>query len=415
MVDYAEWREILKDERLPAVVVDLDAFDRNVEKLASYLAGSGKTLRLATKSLRVPALIERVLKYQGTVASAAAKPLAKGATSVFQGLMCYAAEEVEFLYAQGFQDFLVAYPTVRRSDLAALRRVHEAGGLVRLVVDSREGAAAVATAMRGIAKPFPVVLDVDVSLRFLGGLVHLGVRRSPLRSAADVARLLDELSRLKELRVAGALAYEAQVAGLGDRNPFKKLINPFARIIRALSVRSVARARAEVARVFAERGLALELFNGGGTGSMNYAAREAVLTELSAGSGLLCSHLFDYYSNVQFEPACFFALQAARVSDPGYATCLGGGYIASGEPGWDRVPVPYQPRGTRLVSMEGAGEVQTPVRLPQGTSLGLGDPVLFRHAKAGELAERFHEYLLVSGGKLVLRAPTYRGLQRCFF
>ncbi len=399
MVSYPQWREILKDERLPAVVVDLDAFDRNVAKLAAMLKGSSKTLRLATKSVRVPALIARVLK----------------AGSPYQGLMCFAAEEAAFLNAQGFRDLLIAYPTSQPRDLKILRTLHDSGTRITIVVDGTEGVRALAGAMRGAAQPFPVVLDIDVSLRFLAGLIHLGVRRSPLRGARDVGRLLDVIAKNPELKPIGALAYEAQVAGLGDRNPFKRLLNPFVAVIRWLSVRSVARTRAAVAAEFATRKIPLEVFNGGGTGSVNYAVVETALTELSAGSGLLCSHLFDYYSNVHFEPACFFALQAVRSSDPDYVTCLGGGYVASGEAGRDRLPVPYLPQGSQLLSMEGVGEVQTPLRLGTGIMLKVGEPVLFRHAKAGELAERFDEYLLVSGGRIVDRAKTYRGLQQCYF
>jgi D-serine deaminase-like pyridoxal phosphate-dependent protein len=60
--------------------------------------------------------------------------------------------------------------------------------------------------------------------------------------------------------------------------------------------------------------------------------------------------------------------------------------------------------------------VQTPLAVPRGVEaeLELGDPVFFRHAKAGELAEHFAEYLLVRGSRIEARAPTYRGLGRCF-
>ena len=88
--------------------------------------------------------------------------------------------------------------------------------------------------------------------------------------------------------------------------------------------------------------------------------------------------------------------------------------MASGEPGWDRLPVPWWPQGLSLLKMEGAGEVQTPLRCPSDVSLVVGDPVFFRHAKAGELAERFNEYLLIREGKLVAVEPTYRGEGRCF-
>ena len=64
----------------------------------------------------------------------------------------------------------------------------------------------------------------------------------------------------------------------------------------------------------------------------------------------------------------------------------------------------------RLLPLEGAGEVQTPLTLPpDGPELKIGDPVIFQHAKAGELAERFNALLLIRGDRIVERAPTYRG------
>src|SRR5579871_5133686 len=140
---YEYWKAVLRNERLPAVVVDLDAFDRNTRALGGYLAGGTKTLRLATKSLRVPALIERVLK--------------TGAP--YAGLMLFSAEEAPFWLARGVKDLLVAYPTAQPSDLSLLREAHEAGADVRLVVDGAESVAAAAAAMKGVRRPFPVVLD----------------------------------------------------------------------------------------------------------------------------------------------------------------------------------------------------------------------------------------------------------------
>ena len=398
MIPYSQFKALLKDERLPAVIVDLDAFDRNLVKLAEISRSSTKNFRVATKSLRVPALLARILK--------------QGAPC--RGLMCYSAEEIEALATEGFDDFLLAYPVARESELKILRRVHDSGKKITLVVDSVAGIELTSTQMSGVSRPFSLAIDVDASLRLFGGLLHLGVRRSPVRTAQAVRELLIAAKKYPEIRITGAMVYEAQVAGLGDRNPFKKLLNPIAQLVRKVSVRSVAKLREQIAETFKNEGVALELFNGGGSGSFNYAAQEKALTELTAGSGLLCSHLFDYYSNIQFEPACFFALEAVRSSDTDHVTCLGGGYIASGEPGWDRLPVPVSPEGLTLVSTEGCGEVQTPLKMA-GNRVEIGDPVLFRPAKAGELAEHFKEYLFVSNGKIVTRAPTYRGLGHCFF
>src|SRR5262249_22582616 len=138
------------------------------------------------------------------------------------------------------------------------------------------------------------------------------------------------------------------------------------------------------------------------------------VTEVTAGSGFLDSHLFDRYRGLTLAPAAFFALQAARRPGPRLVTCHGGGYVASGAPGEDRLPRPVHPAGARLLPLAGAGEVQTPIALAPGTDVALGAPVLFRHAKAGELAEHFAEYLLVSKGQIVDRARTYRGEGKCF-
>ena len=93
---------------------------------------------------------------------------------------------------------------------------------------------------------------------------------------------------------------------------------------------------------------------------------------------------------------------------------LGGGYLASGAAGADRLPRPVLPPGLRLDRREGAGEVQTPLLGPAAASLKVGDRVWFRHAKAGELCERFNELHLVSGADVVDTVPTYRG-EGCAF
>lgn len=64
--------------------------------------------------------------------------------------------------------------------------------------------------------------------------------------------------------------------------------------------------------------------------------------------------------------------------------------------------------------MEGAGEVQTPLLGSAADDLLIGDRVWFRHAKAGELCERFAELHLVEGDRVVRSAPTYRGEGKTF-
>jgi D-serine deaminase-like pyridoxal phosphate-dependent protein len=95
-------------------------------------------------------------------------------------------------------------------------------------------------------------------------------------------------------------------------------------------------------------------------------------------------------------------------------TALGGGYLASGPADRARLPRAHLPRGLRLDRQEGAGEVQTPLIGAAADRLAIGDRVYMRHAKAGELCERFASVYLLEGDRIVDQLPTYRGEGQCF-
>jgi D-serine deaminase-like pyridoxal phosphate-dependent protein len=101
-----------------------------------------------------------------------------------------------------------------------------------------------------------------------------------------------------------------------------------------------------------------------------------------------------------------------RKPEEGWFTCLGGGFVASGEPGWDRIPKPFD-SSLKLSGFEATGEVQTPVQ--SSSDLQIGDSVIFRHAKAGEVMERFNQVVLIENGSVTGSAKTYRGYGECYF
>jgi D-serine deaminase-like pyridoxal phosphate-dependent protein len=179
------------------------------------------------------------------------------------------------------------------------------------------------------------------------------------------------------------------------------------------SAAELAHRRAAV--VAAVRGVAdLRFVNGGGTGSLEGTSAEAAVTEVSAGSGVFGPHLFDTYSSFRPRPAALFALPVVRRPSPGWVTLFSGGYLASGPADAQRLPVVHLPKGLSLSGTEGAGEVQTPVRGAAADRLRIGDLVWLRHAKAGELAERFTRFHLVNGDLIVDECPTYRGEGQSF-
>ncbi len=392
---YDEACRLLKGERLPAVLVDLDAFSRNLARHGGAVAGSGLSIRFATKSIRVVSLIEQVL----------AAPFARG-------LMCFSVAEAAALAGRGLDDLFVAYPTLQPSAMETLADLSEQNKNVSLAVDSVEGVERLAAVSKRRGVPLRIVLCTDMSLRAGKGRLHVGVRRSPLHDPDDVVRLA-ERARDAGLVVHGLLGYEAQVAGLGDDSPFDRPWTRAAKgLLRRASMRELGERRPRMVEALRSRGFDLAFVNGGGTGSLDVTTRETGVTEVSAGSGLFKPLLFDGYSSAfvrSLEPSCVFALEAVRRPAPGYVTCLGGGYVASGAAGPDKLPEPVLPRGLRLLSAEGAGEVQTPVFGEAADAIELGSPVVFRHAKAGEVMERFREVLLVERGHVVDRVPTYRG------
>lgn len=399
--DYDRLKKLLKDEPLPAMVVDLDIVEENTRRFRDWALEKGKRVRLASKSIRVADLMRVIL--------AAGSP-------AFHGVMCYSAREAVFLADLGFDDLLVAYPTVQSVDIEALHSLASRGKKVCLVVDCADHISRIESVLKAVSKGarLGVCIDVDVSLRPFAG-VHLGVQRSPVRDIAGFARLHDRILASDRVRLCGVMAYEAQVAGLPDRMPGEALGNAARRAVKALSVREIRFRRTEIAAFLQTRGTALKFFNGGGSGSFRQTAEEPAVTEITAGSGILQSQLFDYFVDNRSEPAFAFALPVARRPQAGVVTCQSGGFIASGSVGGSKQPTAWLPAGLEPIGTEGFGEVQTPLRGNAADSLSLGDPVFCRPAKAGEIAERFPEYLLLRNGTLVGRAPTYRGLGHCFF
>jgi D-serine deaminase-like pyridoxal phosphate-dependent protein len=373
----------------PFAVVDLDAFDANAADLLRRAGGT--PVRLASKSVRCRALIDRAL----------------GAG--LQGILAFTLPEALWLAAAGHDDIVVAYPTVDRRALRELA-AGEARERVTVMVDCREHLDAIAAAGATPDAPVRVCLDVDASWWALGGRVKIGAKRSPLRTPEQAAAFAREAAARPELILDGLMSYEAHIAGVGDRPPgaLGAAMGAAIGAMQRASARELAERRAAV--VDAVRAVAqLRFVNGGGTGSVERTAAEAAVTEVAAGSGLFAPTLFDTYSAFSLRPAAFFALPVVRRPAPGVVTALGGGYLASGAAGRDRLPRPVLPPGLRLDRQEGAGEVQTPLLGRGAADLRVGDRAWFRHAKAGELCERFNELHLVSGHELVATVPTYRG------
>lgn len=340
-------------------------------------------VRIASKSVRCRWVLESTLALPG-----------------FGGVMAYSLREAIWLVRTGVtQDVLMGYPSADRTALAELAADAELADAITVMVDSAEQLALIPPG----AIPVRVCLDIDASLRI--GRLHLGVRRSPVRSpaaAADLART----AAAAGARVVGVMFYEAQIAGLPDSSAA-------VRLVKKRSAAELARRRGAVVEAVEKVVGALEIVNSGGTGSLEISSSDPAVTEVTAGSGLFVPTLFDHYRAFAPRPALYFALPVVRRPADDIATLFGGGYLASGPAGKSRLPTPVL-RGLTLLGTEGAGEVQTPVRGRAAEGLRVGDRVWFRHAKAGELNERFDTIHVVEEAMITESVPTYRGEQQNF-
>lgn len=399
---YARYESAFAAVDPPFAFVDLEAMDANAR--AMLVQVGGLPIRVASKSVRSVPVLRRI----------------GGLDPRFRGLLAFTVPEALRLAADGFDDIVVAYPSADREAIAAVGRLaaESPERAPALMVDEPAHLDLIEDAVEAGGGPVRVCLEVDVGWWPLRGAVKIGPKRSPVRDADAARELAAEIESRPRLRLAGIMAYEGQIAGVGDRIRGRPLRSAAIRAMQAASEREIHRRLPGIVAAVREAvdaaGGELGLVNGGGTGSLARTGAAGVVTELAAGSGFYAPALFDAYRSLDLTPAAFFALPVSRRPGPRVATALGGGYVASGPPGADRLPQPYLPAGLRLDRNEGAGEVQTPLLGEAARDLRVGDRVYFRHAKAGELCERFDSLYLVAGDRIEDEVPTYRGEGRAF-
>ncbi len=394
---HERYERIFAEVEAPFAFVDLDAMWANADEMLGR--AGGKPIRVASKSIRCRALLEAILRRDER----------------FAGVMTYTLPETLWLAEQGFENLLLAYPTADAGALGelALRSVANPGGAPVVMVDCVEHLETIESVLGAGAAAVRVCIDVDAGWWALGGRIKAGPKRSPVHTIDQAVALAREIAGRPQLQLVGLMAYEGQIAGVGDRPPGQRLRGAAIRFMQRRSAAELAERRAAIVAAVGEF-TDLEFVNGGGTGSLELTAAEDAVTEVTAGSGFYAPALFDHYSRFSLTPAAGFALPIVRKPSARVATALGGGYLASGSGDPARLPAPWLPAGLDLDPEEGAGEVQTPLLGDAAADLGIGDRAYLRHAKAGELCERFDSLHLVEGEEIIDEVPTYRGDGKAF-
>ncbi len=232
----------LADVETPALLIDLDAFERNLRKLAERARTMGVRLRPHAKTHKS--------------APVARRQMALGAV----GVCCQKASEAEALVQGGIGDVLVSNEIVDRrklARLAALARESRIG----LCVDDEANVGLLSEAAQSFGITFDVLVEINV-----------GANRCGVEPGAPALALAQKIARSHGLRFRGLQAYHGS-----------------AQHIRAFEARREAIAGAvekaqATAELLARHGLPCEDVTGAGTGSYAFEGRSGVYTELQAGS-----------------------------------------------------------------------------------------------------------------------------------
>ena len=392
---YDHYSNLIRYESFPCLILDLDLFKKNINDVANRLkthTNNTKTIRVASKSVRSIEVLKIILD----------------SDDIFKGILSYSLREALFLHSKGFTDIVVAYPEINKNDLERFcTELHSQLIDITLMVDSIDQVKIINEISSAHSVTVKISLDIDLSTKF--GVLHFGVRRSPINNVKSARFFAKEVKNYKNVELVGLMGYEAQIAGVPDKSPAKNfLINFLIRFLKKRSIKTIISRRESIVKMLKNEGFNLIFINGGGTGSVESTGEETVVTEVTVGSGFYAPVLFDYYNTFKHHPSLFYALEVVRKPANNIYTCHGGGYVASGSLGIDKIPQPYLPENSGLLVNEMAGEVQTPVENKKH-KLKIGDPVFMRHAKAGELCEHFNEIIAVSNASIVDRFKTYRG------
>ena len=383
---------VFRELERPFAWLDFDALDHNITTV--HNACGEKNIRLATKSVRSVEILHYLQKNLPNVT----------------GFMTFTAAETIFLLQQHFDDLLLGYPVMEEAAVRQLLHFVKEGKTVTFMVDKQEHVEFLAELGQELGVRARVCIDINVSNDFK--LLYFGTKRSSLHSFELLTPFLEYIKNQPFIEVVGAMGYEAQIAGVGNR-PANTVKGRIIEVMQLQAKKQVTQFRrlaiAHVKAYFPN----LRFVNGGGSGSMAYTAQQKEVTEITVGSAFYAPALFDQFTHLQLEKAAGFALRVTRKPEKNIVVCHGGGYTASGAISTDRLPVFYEPTFFSYLSLEGVGEVQTPVKVNR-KKINVGDTLYFRHAKAGELCERFQELHGIRGDKYIGTYTTYRGDGQCF-
>jgi 3-hydroxy-D-aspartate aldolase len=252
----------LRELTTPALVLDLEVFEQNVEAYQHQINLHAKSHKCA---------------------EIARRQIAAGAV----GICTVSLHEAEAMVGQGINDILITSPVVGAGKLDRLMHLLEGGAVVAVVVDDQEHAASMAAAAHQSGHVLDVLIDVD-----------LGMGRTGVSNMESALQLVNAVCDAEGLSYRGLQAYSGRVQHIQE---FAERDHVYTGQLRLLS---------ELIAALDKRGLKPATVSGGGTGTLALDCRERLLTEHQAGSYI--------FMDVEYGAVTLRANDA----DPAFATSL---------------------------------------------------------------------------------------------
>lgn len=340
----------------PALILDLDAFERNLKRMAEALRGRNMRLRAHAKSHKCPEI--------------ALRQVALGAV----GVCCQKVSEAAVFVDAGIQDVLVTNQVMGE---AKLRHLVELARIARMgvLVDHPQQVQALADAARAAA----VTLDVYVE-------VNVGANRCGAAPGDEAVRLAQQIAASAPLRFAGLQCYHGPAQHL--RAPQD----------RAAAIAGAVEAARKTRDAIEACGIAVERVTGAGTGSFVHERDSGVFNEIQAGSYIFMDR--DYGDNrmgegdIAFEHALFVRTTVMSRPTAGRAVVDAGLKASSVDSG---MPTVWQRPGLRYVK---AADEHGVLETADAAAVALGDPLLLVPGHCDPTVNLYDELVCVRGERV---------------
>ena len=250
----------------PALVIDVDALERNIAAMAAFVAKAGQRLRPHVKTHKcVP--IARLQIAAGAV-----------------GISCATLDELAAMVAGGLPGLLLTSPIAGEPKFAHLHELLQRDPDITVVVDDPQGVALLDALAKGLGLRIRVLVDIDV-----------GQRRTGSPSVAAAVALAREIRSRAGLRFGGIQAYAGHIQHIVDREERRGACAAVTDQVRT------------VCAALASEQLAPQVVTGAGTGSAEFDGPGQVYTELQAGSYVFMDAEYQGVGGLKdrYEPALF--------------------------------------------------------------------------------------------------------------